>query len=157
MADTKKILFICTGNICRSPSAEAILRQLARDADIHLTVDSAGTGNWHTGEAPDARARHAAEQRGYSMAGIKARQVTADDLQRFDIIYAMAKDHLHYMQALADSATRDKTVLFLPATTGAGGSALEDVPDPYFGSAGGFEHMMDLLEAGCREIIRRLK
>lgn len=149
----KRILFVCTGNICRSPTAEGVLRQLAAAVDKPVTVDSAGTGGWHSGEAPDKRARHAAVARGYDLSGITARKVRRDDFSEFDIIYAMATDHLHHLQGLAAAAQRDKVALFLADTLG----RHEDLPDPYYGGNAGFEYMMDLLEAGCAEIVKRLE
>ena len=148
----KKILFVCTGNICRSPCAEAVLRHMAAAAGKEVVVDSAGTGIWRRGEAPDARASKAATARGYATDGLAARQVRREDFAAFDRIYAMTGEHQRYLQRLAPSDQREKILLFLPATPGRNA----DVPDPYSGGNDGFEHMMDLLEAGGREIVKLL-
>lgn len=138
-----KILFVCTGNICRSPAAEAVLRKLCESRTPPWEIDSAGIGSWHTGESPDRRATAAAQKRGYTMQGISARSVCDDDWKKFDRIYAMAREHLDFMR---DNAPEDATAdirLFLENA---------DVPDPYYGGADGFEKMMDLLEEGCRAV-----
>ncbi|MCH9704563.1 MAG: low molecular weight phosphotyrosine protein phosphatase [Proteobacteria bacterium] len=148
----KKILFVCTGNICRSPTAEAVLRQMATNANKTVQVDSAGTGDWHSGAAPDPRACDAASYRGYRMDGMIARQVQREDFTNFDVLYAMTAEHLAYLHELAPSALQHKALLFLADTMG----KEEDVPDPYYGGDVGFEQMMDLLEAGCENIIKKI-
>lgn len=138
-----KILFICTGNICRSPAAEAVLRKMCESRTPPWNVDSAGISSWHEGELPDDRARAAAMARGYDMHGISSRAICNDDFTAFDRIYAMTQEHLDFMRANSpDDATAD-ILLFLENA---------DVPDPYFGGDSGFELMMDLLEKRCREI-----
>jgi len=143
----KRVLFVCSGNICRSPMAEAVLRKMAADAGVEMKIDSAGTGGWHQGEKADARARHAAQARGYDSGGITARALRTTDFDEFDVIYAMAKSHLHLMRRLSPR-TADKIKLFLQDTVGEDA----DVPDPYYGGNEGFERMMDLLERGCAAI-----
>ena len=146
------ILFVCTGNICRSPTAEAVLRQMAKNAKMTLRTASAGTGGWHAGEPPDKRAIAAAEKRCYDTAGITAKQVTNEDLSDFDIIYAMTREHRRHMLEMLP-ASQSKIQLFLSVIPNC---QYIDFPDPYYGGEAGFELMMDLLEEGCTEIIRIL-
>ena len=144
-----KILFICTGNICRSPSAEAILRKMCDDAGYHnWVIDSAGIGNWHAGDAADPRAIKAAAQRGYDMTPIRARSINVNDFSDFDRIYAMTHEHLDFLKTNATDDSSCTLHLFLAAC-----GINEDIPDPYYGKENGFENMMDLLEEGCQRII----
>ena len=143
----KKILFVCTGNICRSPSAEAILRKMTADLGKEIFIDSAGTSSsWQDGTPPDDHAVAVCNKRGYDMQGISSRQLQAADLAEFDLIYAMTESHrqilLHYSPIAAE-----KIRLFIEA---------KDVPDPYGGGASGFEEMMDILEVGCATILTEL-
>ncbi|RED17829.1 protein tyrosine phosphatase [Pontivivens insulae] len=132
-----RILFVCLGNICRSPAAEAVMRAKAP----HLTVDSAGTAGWHQGKAPDTRARAEGARRGYVYDDLRARQVTRADFERFDVIYAMDHDNLADLRAIADGPARLE--LFLGDT---------DVPDPYYDNS--FPRMFDLIEARCDALLR---
>lgn len=142
-----KILFICTGNICRSPAAEAVLRKMCADAGLDWQIDSAGTGGWHAGESPDRRAQSAAAARGYDMDGIYARAVCGADFLGFDRIYAMTGEHLAFLREIAPANASAELHLFMEDTGG-------DVPDPYYGGARGFELMMDMLEQKCAHIVR---
>ena len=144
----RSILFVCTGNICRSPTAEAVLRHLAAEEGLELHIASAGIGDWHVGCAPDERAQHHAKRRGYDLSALRARQVTARDFEDFDLILAMDRGHLRALERLAPPAERHKLRLFLPG---------RDVPDPYYGGPQGFEHVLDLVEAACRDLLRELK
>src|SRR5690349_4168559 len=148
MKERRAILFVCTGNICRSPTAEAVLRHLAAQEGIELQIASAGIGDWHVGSAPDERAQHHAKRRGYDLSALRARQVTARDFEDFDLILAMDRGHLRALERLAPPAERHKLRLFLPG---------RDVPDPYYGGPQGFEHVLDLVEAACRDLLRELK
>ncbi len=133
---------VCLGNICRSPTAEAVLRRKLHAAGLgaRVEVDSAGTGSWHIGSPPDARAQRHAARRGYDLSGLRARQVSADDFQRFDLILAMDRDNLADLQRLApDEPARAELRLF----------AEVEVPDPYAGGPDGFERVLDLVEARC--------
>ena len=144
---TRSVLFVCTGNICRSPTAEGVLRHLAAGEGIELHVASAGVGDWHVGSAPDERAQRHAKGRGYDLSALRARQVRASDFVEFDLILAMDRGHLRALERMAPREARHKVRLF----------AERDVPDPYYGGPQGFEHVLDLVEAACRELLQELK
>jgi protein-tyrosine phosphatase len=144
----RSVLFVCTGNICRSPTAEAVLRHLAAEEGIDLRIASAGIGDWHVGSAPDKRAQHHAKGRGYDMSALRARQVRPSDFAEFDLILAMDGGHLQALQRMAPPGQRHKVRLFI---------AGRDVPDPYYGGPEGFEQVLDLVEAACRELLQELK
>jgi protein-tyrosine phosphatase len=154
-----RILFVCMGNICRSPTAEGVMRVLVREQglDGRVEVDSAGTGNWHAGDPPDERAVAAARGRGIELDGA-ARQVTAADFDRFDLIVAMDRDNERALLALApDDAARAKVRLlreFDPASVAAGEL---DVPDPYYGGPRGFERVLDIVTAGSRGLLDQVR
>ena len=133
------VLFVCLGNICRSPTAEAVFRAKAAGRDI--LIDSAGMGGWHAGDPPDSRARAEGERRGYSFAGQAARAVRAEDFEDFDFILAMDSANLRDLTAQQPSDGRAQLALFLPN----GG----DVPDPYYGGSDGFVRVVDLIEAAA--------
>lgn len=151
-----KILFVCLGNICRSPTAEAVLRGIAvREAPgLAITVDSAGTANYHPGAPPDRRAQAAARKRAYDLSGLRARQVCAADFVQFDLILAMDRNNLQELQQRAPRGARAKVQLFLDY---APEQSVREVPDPYFGAGDGFEEVLDLIEAGSRGLLRRLQ
>jgi protein-tyrosine phosphatase len=142
------VLFVCTGNICRSPTAEGVLRTLAAREGIDVHIESAGIGRWHVGCAPDERAQHHAKGRGYDLSRQRARQVEPFDFERFDLILAMDRGHLQALQRMAPEKHRAKIRLFVPE---------RDVPDPYYGGPEGFEEVLDLVEAACRDLLRELK
>ena len=146
--EKRAILFVCTGNICRSPTAEAVLRHQAHAAGIDLHIESAGIGRWHVGCAPDERAQHHAKGRGYDLSRLRARQVEPFDFERFDLILAMDRGHLRALQRMAPDRRRGTIRLFL---------AERDVPDPYYGGPEGFEEVLDLVEAACRNLLQELK
>jgi protein-tyrosine phosphatase len=142
------VLFVCTGNICRSPTAEGVLRTLAAREGIDVHIESAGIGRWHIGCAPDERAQHHAKGRGYDLSRQRARQVEPFDFERFDLILAMDRGHLRALQRMAPDRHRASIRLFVPE---------RDVPDPYYGGPEGFEEVLDLVEAACRDLLRELK
>jgi protein-tyrosine phosphatase len=152
-----KILFVCMGNICRSPTAEGVMRSLVRDAGLEdrIEIDSAGTGGWHAGEPPDARATEAAHRRGITLAGA-ARQVVADDFDRYDLLVAMDRENLRGLLALApDEEAAAKVRLLREFDPAADGDL--DVPDPYYGGERGFETVLDLVQAACRGLLGELR
>jgi protein-tyrosine phosphatase len=154
-----RILFVCMGNICRSPTAEGVMRALVRDEglDAAIELDSAGTGGWHAGEPPDERAVHAALQRDIALDGA-ARQVTAADFGRFDLVLAMDRENERDLVALApDDEARAKVHLlreFDPEAVAVGDL---DVPDPYFGGPRGFERVLDVVTAACRGLLAEVR
>ena len=147
MKERRSILFVCTGNICRSPTAEAVLRHLAREKSLELRIESAGLGDWHVGDPPDERAQHHAKNRGYDLSAQRARQVRGEDFERFDMILAMDRGPLHALQKLAPAHHHAKIRLFVEG---------RDVPDPYYGGPDGFEKVLDLVEARCRRLLQEL-
>jgi protein-tyrosine phosphatase len=153
----RAILFVCLGNICRSPTAEGVMRELLRREGLgeSFTLDSAGTGAWHVGESPDPRASAAARARGIVLSG-HARQIEREDFKRFDLIVAMDRANLRDLQRLApDDGARAKVQLlrdFDPAVKGP-----MDVPDPYYGGEDGFERVLDLTEDACRGLLVELR
>lgn len=151
----RSVLFVCMGNICRSPTAEGVFRTTAERAGFagSLLIDSAGTGNWHVGEPPDRRAIAAAQRRGYDLTRLRARQVSADDFLRFGWIFAMDEDNLTVLSGLRPDDHSGHVGLFLDLLPHAD---LREVPDPYYGNADGFERVLDLIEQASEALIGRL-
>ena len=147
------ILFVCLGNICRSPTAEAVFTsQLEQRGRSDIDVDSAGTIGYHTGAPADARMRQHAARRGYTLTS-RARRFDVRDFERFTLVVAMDQQNLQDLAALdADGRYRDKLIHFCAFT--AGGEV--DVPDPYYGGAAGFEKVLDLVEEGCEALLEHL-
>lgn len=148
------VLFVCMGNICRSPTAEGVFRFHVEGAGLteHIDIDSAGTHAYHVGEPADQRARAAAEKRGMSLEGIRARRVSQEDFERFDYILAMDEDNLARLKDEAPQEHRHKLRLFLEfADTGE-----REVPDPYYGGTAGFERVLDLVEEASRGFLETL-
>ncbi|MEZ9130401.1 low molecular weight protein-tyrosine-phosphatase [Vibrio breoganii] len=147
-----KILVVCMGNICRSPTAEAVLRTRAENNGLLIEVESAGTIDYHHGEKPDSRAEAAAKNRGYSFGRKRARGVTQEDFYYFDQILAADKQNLADLQGICPSEYQYKLALFLK------GADLEtdEIPDPYYGGEQGFERVLDLIESGSDKILSQL-
>jgi protein-tyrosine phosphatase len=153
------VLFVCLGNICRSPTAEGAMRALVREAGLQdsIEIDSAGTGGWHVGSPPDPRAVAAAAARGITLAGC-ARQVRSDDFEHFDLLLAMDRSNLRELRQMARGEEQRAKVRLLreldPAS--ADGESL-DIPDPYYGAPGGFEEVLDLVQAACTGLLAQVR
>jgi protein-tyrosine phosphatase len=148
-----RVLFVCLGNICRSPTAEAVLRKRAAEHGRIVEVDSAGTGDWHVGNPPDSRAIQAAARRGYDLSGLRARQVRRSDFTDFDLVVAMDRSQLAELRRLAPDHAHERIPLFLNFAPETG---RDEVPDPYYGGAAGFDQMIDLIEAGVDGLLDAL-
>ena len=147
------ILFVCLGNICRSPLAEAAFRQEAERIGLDVTVDSAGTGDWHVGEPPDPRAIAVARANGVDIAGYRGRQVAPADFERFDHVVALDLANLARLQALRPDGSRAALSLLLDHVPGRAG---EPVADPYYGAQEGFDTTWADVTAGARALARRI-
>ncbi|QYZ68448.1 low molecular weight protein-tyrosine-phosphatase [Neotabrizicola shimadae] len=144
------VLFVCLGNICRSPTAEGVFRAMAARAGLSVTVDSAGTGGWHAGEPPHPPSVAAALRRGYDLRQQRARQVRPEDFTRFDLIYAMDRRNLQDLTDLR-KGQGTRPALFLDLVPQLG---LRDMPDPWY--TGEFDRVLDLVEAASQALVRRL-
>jgi protein-tyrosine phosphatase len=143
-----KVLFVCTGNICRSPTAEGVLRRLAELEKMNVHVESRGTHDYHVGEPPDDRAQDHAKRRGYDLSAQRAKHFSKRDFEEFDLVLAMDRGHLRILQRLCPPQHAGKLKLFLPEA---------DVPDPYYGGPEGFERVLDLVEAACRGLLHEMR
>ena len=150
------VLFVCLGNICRSPTADVVFRQYVREAGLEekIRIDSAGTGDWHIGRAPDPRTQEAAARRGYDMSSLRARQVTPADFYAFDVVLAMDNANLADLEAMRPSDASGILARFLDYATD---SAEREVPDPYYGGNDGFDQVLDLVEDGARGLLASLQ
>lgn len=151
-----RILFVCTGNICRSPTAEAVARERFAAAGLAGCVefDSAGTHGYHVGEAPDPRTQAAAARRGYDLSPLRARRLADEDFERFDLLLAMDRGHFAHMQHRGSSRHGGRVELFMRCAPDVGE---DEVPDPYYGGGAGFEHVLDLCEAAVDGLLDRLR
>jgi len=154
LKEINSLLFICMGNICRSPSAEAVFRHKTEAQGLSLKIDSAGTVGAHAKEKPDHRAQKMGAERGYSFDGIKARKVTVKDFENFDLILAMDNANLEYLQGIAPEHLQYKAKLFLDFSHN---HEENEVPDPYYGGANGFRFVLDLIEDASDGLIAELK
>jgi protein-tyrosine phosphatase len=150
-----RVLFVCLGNICRSPTAEGVLRHLVAQTtpQLNLEIDSAGTADYHIGAPPDLRSQRAASRRGIDISGLRARQVTQDDFARFDLILAMDRENLRELEAMKPGNSRASLKLFLEYAPDLN---LRDVPDPYYRDASAFEEVLDLTSAASRGLLASL-
>jgi protein-tyrosine phosphatase len=150
------VLFVCTGNICRSPTAEAVFRKIAFDAGLGeaILADSAGTHAYHVGEPPDSRARDAAANRGYDMSGLRARKVERADFDRYDLIIAMDGEHRSFLEGLRSPAAKGQVRLMMSY---ARGFSEKDVPDPYYGGPKGFDRVLDMLEDSAQGLLESVQ
>ena len=150
-----RVLFVCLGNICRSPTAEGVLRHKLQLAGLASQVDvaSAGTGNWHVGQPPDKRTQRAAKLRGYDLSAQRAQQVSAADFSRYELIFAMDNSNLRDLQALQPVSGKAELDLFLRRYEG----VKHEVPDPYYDGEQGFEEVLDLIERACDLLVIELK
>jgi protein-tyrosine phosphatase len=151
---TRTVLFVCLGNICRSPTAEGVLRAIAaREFPLlKIEIDSAGTADFHTGEPPDRRAVAAARRRGYDLAALRARQVRPADFDRFDFVLAMDRSNLAELESRRPARATAQVALFLEF---APDTDVLEVPDPYYGGIEDFERVLDLCEAAARGFLAR--
>jgi protein-tyrosine phosphatase len=158
MDSDKKIsvLFICMGNICRSPTAEGFFRKAVEEAGLaeRVRIESAGTHAYHAGAAPDRRAQAAAERRGVTLSHLRARRISDEDFASFDHIFAMDKENLGELLERAPPEHQHKIKLFLDV---AGTGRAAEVPDPYYGGTSGFELVLDLVEQGSQRLLQRLE
>ncbi len=150
------VLFVCTGNICRSPTAHGVLVQQLERAGLaaRVQVDSAGTHGYHRGDPPDERSQEHAARRGYDLSALRARQVTAEDYLQYDLILAMDGGHLELLAERCPAAHRHKLQRFTAYCSCHTG---RDVPDPYYGSARDFEQVLDLVEDGCSGLLQHVR
>lgn len=151
-----RVLFVCMGNICRSPTAESVFREHAQRAGLldELLIESAGVGDWHVGEPPDKRAIVHARRRGYDLAALRARQVTREDFARFDFILAMDQRNLRDLQALRPADYKGYLGLFLDFAPHLG---VREVPDPYYGGSDGFETVLELAERASEGLLAHIR
>ncbi len=151
-----RILFVCLGNICRSPTAEGVFRDIAaREApDLEIHIDSAGTAGYHVGEPPDPRTREAALRRGYDLSPLRARVVEPADFERFDLLIAMDRENFAVLRSRAPRGAESRVRMFLEFAPGAGTT---DVPDPYYGGPNGFEEVLDLVEAAAHGLLQHVR
>ena len=153
--DRIRILFVCLGNICRSPTAEGVFSHLVEEAGLsdRIVIDSAGTGDYHIGSPPDERASEAAARRGYDLSGLRARQVNRRDFAEFDYVLGMDEENVRMLKRLAPAEHAHKVKLFTEFSS----RPTRAVPDPYAGGPEGFELVLDLVEDAARGLLRDVR
>jgi len=151
-----KILFVCTGNICRSPTAEGVMRYYLESKALgdRVFIDSAGTTGFHAGEAPDMRSVAIARKRGVMIEGLRARKVEVGDFDAFDFIFALDNEHLQHLRRMCPAGAKAEVALFLEY---AGVERASEVPDPYYGETHHFEYVLDLIESGVKPLVDKLQ
>lgn len=154
-ASPTRVLFVCLGNICRSPTAHGVFETLVENRGLaaSIEVDSCGTGGWHVGEPPDRRATAEAKQRGYALAHLRARQVAAADFERFDYILAMDNSNLAHLEGMCPAGFEGHLGLFLPF---AGDPHTAEVPDPYYGGDEGFTRVLEMIERASEGLLQEI-
>lgn len=151
-----KVLFVCLGNICRSPTAQGVFERLLEEHGLsdHIDVDSAGTSGWHIGDPPDRRMQKAAQRRGIDLSGQRSRRVMPDDCNKFDYILAMDRANLDDLVWMCPDGTGKRVGLFMDY---AGHLGVPEVPDPYYGGRRGFEQVLDLIEEAAEGLLEHIK
>ena len=152
----KKVLFVCMGNICRSPTAEGVFAKLVHDEGLNdvIEIDSAGTHAYHVGEPPDSRAQRSALERGIDISLLRARRARAEDFDYFDYVLAMDEDNFRHLLAICPEHQQDKLQLFLDY---APHLEYREVPDPYYGGAKGFDLVLDMVEHASRGLLEHIR
>ena len=153
----KRVLFVCLGNICRSPTAHGVFQQMVDNAGLSdkIFVDSAGTAAWHIGKSPDSRSTAHAKLRGYDLSPLRARQAVSADFDQFDYVLAMDKENLSNLQDICPNGAKSAPQLFLYEFSQEFNEL--EVPDPYYGGEAGFEHVLDLVEDACEGLLADIK
>jgi protein-tyrosine phosphatase len=151
-----RVLFVCMGNICRSPTAEGVFRHFVQRSSLQhlIEADSAGTHGYHIGDPPDERAQATALRRGYDLSPLRARQVTREDFHEFDSVLAMDNENLRALQRIRPPQVQRNPMLFLSFSST---RTVTEVPDPYYGGPQGFEHVLDLVEDAAQGLLRRIR
>lgn len=151
-----RVIFVCLGNICRSPTAEAVFRKLVLDEGLeqHIYIDSAGTHAYHVNEPPDSRAQSAAARRGIDMSSLRGRRATDEDIEQFDYVLAMDGENYHNLLAISADHNQHKVRMLMEY---APDRPEQEVPDPYYGGPGGFDNVLDMVEEAARGLLQDIR